>query len=918
MCALHFAPDFIRTSTIFNCENGQEVSVPLQNPLLVKDAFPTIFPNCPKYLSKEIEKVRESPETKRKKRENETLFEAVEESLKSLDEYVDKNCFRNLEELKAKISSFKYLAFWDLLIKENNVSFINIQFTPHPVIVSSVVLEKDLRLSVYVHGTKINTKADSQFKETIYNFNDLESTLLNAEKLIKIPQSEISASETMNCLNFVCDILNVLTHVPEDKKDAISFIAEQFKLLCMKRKQYTSSSMIFACLIHSLSPVAYKFLRDSGYLVLPHPTTLRKVMSTYGFSPAAEQDSNNFLAYIKEKYRTIQPEEKHVNLTMDEIHLKPMLDYKGGNIVGAASNSDTLATGAYTFMVGSLLSSFEEVAHILPINNITGEQLHAVLKRVLVGLEEIGFKVLCVLSDNHSVNRKAVAIFSPSRLLTFKYPHPADPNRQLFFLFDPVHLFKNIRNNWINQKNSETSMAYPPWELNSQQPNQFSIASFQALAKLHQLEHNQLVKYGYNLSLKAIKPSPFERQSVKFVVQIFNENIIEALRHLGAQKNIPHHEETANFLQIIHTWWKIVNVKTPGKGARRNDDYMRPVSSIDNDLRVSYLKKFLDWLQRWNKLNLSSGHLTRETYSALVLTVRGMIELCQYCLSENGLGLAYVLLGKFQTDPLEHRFGLYRQLAGGQFKVSVRQVYEVEQKLRLQSNIKFSFKSEKFGELPFNKFFEPPPQPSEEQILLASVDLIERVDLSDTDNSAMEEVLPILTYLGGYCVYSYLKKVDCELCKDALIIKDKELRDQNMHSLISNISRGRLLHPQRSVVDIVCNVFLVVQKLCSKDLEPDFLKSPDQRILTKHIAGNFVSPEEIFGEDSCQAGHSAQKVTSHILWTSTNILLNNYCKKGNEEYRVLQEIKGVPKAQNNSNIQTSSGDQRKLQIFNPK
>ncbi|KAH7977923.1 hypothetical protein HPB49_003950 [Dermacentor silvarum] len=46
--------------------------------------------------------------------------------------------------------------------------------------------------------------------------------------------------------------------------------------------------------------------------------------------------------------------------------------------------------------------------------------------------------------------------------------------------------------------------------------------------------------------------------------------------------------------------------------------------------------------------------------------------------------MQYVLLGKFQTDSLEDRFGRYRQLSGANYNVSIRQIDESETKLRLQ------------------------------------------------------------------------------------------------------------------------------------------------------------------------------------------------------------------------------------------
>lgn len=61
-----------------------------------------------------------------------------------------------------------------------------------------------------------------------------------------------------------------------------------------------------------------------------------------------------------------------------------------------------------------------------------------------------------------------------------------------------------------------------------------------------------------------------------------------------------------------------------------------------------------------------------------------LTETARYCLE---LSMTYVLLGKIQTDCLQDRLGKYRQLAGTQYDVSKRQVYECENKLRLQSTL---------------------------------------------------------------------------------------------------------------------------------------------------------------------------------------------------------------------------------------
>ena len=67
-----------------------------------------------------------------------------------------------------------------------------------------------------------------------------------------------------------------------------------------------------------------------------------------------------------------------------------------------------------------------------------------------------------------------------------------------------------------------------------------------------------------------------------------------------------------------------------------------------------------------------TGKLSKETLFSLRRSTETPVKLCDY-LIEN-FNVSYVLLGKFQTDNLESRFGIYRQMCGASYNVSVRQV----------------------------------------------------------------------------------------------------------------------------------------------------------------------------------------------------------------------------------------------------
>lgn len=244
----------------------------------------------------------------------------------------------------------------------------------------------------------------------------------------------------------------------------------------------------------------------------------------------------------------------------------------------------------HVFMLQSMLSSFREVVHILPVCTLNAESLHKVLKEVILGLEKIGFRVL-VVSDNNSINRKALSMFPSPPKLRIAHPNPADALQPLFYVVDAVHLLKYIRNNWLNRKNPASNLYFPLFDLsmNTAHHDPIQWALFKELRELHKLETSQLLKYSYHLSSKALNPSNLERQNVKLALQVFNEFVAEAL---DAHSDLPaflHAKETANFVKIIVQWWKIVDVKTPHKGYHHRDVYEQPVSCLTDDPKLTFL-----------------------------------------------------------------------------------------------------------------------------------------------------------------------------------------------------------------------------------------------------------------------------------------------------------------------------------------
>ena len=100
---------------------------------------------------------------------------------------------------------------------------------------------------------------------------------------------------------------------------------------------------------------------------------------------------------------------------------------------------------------------------------------------------------------------------------------------------------------------------------------------------------------------------------------------------------------------------------------------------------------FADWLQEWQNQKLSNFQkftLSAQTSAALIHTT-----LCQAALIEDLFadGYEYVLTAKFQGDTLEKRYWQYRQLSGGRFLVSMKDVSRSENILKIKSLVKEGF-----------------------------------------------------------------------------------------------------------------------------------------------------------------------------------------------------------------------------------
>ncbi|XP_042896693.1 transposable element P transposase [Parasteatoda tepidariorum] len=368
------------------------------------------------------------------------------------------------------------------------------------------------------------------------------------------------------------------------------------------------------------------------------------------------------------------------------------------------------ATTLQCFMISSLFSKNKDVVGLFPMKNQTATDLLPILHKILEILKLAGYAILTIISDNNRINRKAFEIMCGGSLKS-NIENPYDPEKQIFILFDTVHLMKSIRNNWLN--NTETNQTFyipamkflPPGQAIKTVP---AYASILHLKQLYNQEKECSVKLAPSLTRKSLFPNHLERQDVQTALKLFDDKLIPALQ-MSKSKIGEDLVGTMHFIDIFSKWWKIINVKAPEKGKHKRNLYCDPVIGATCHI-VQFLEEFCLWLQEWKNLpspyfakpNSRCGKLSKETLFALLHTTRTLINLITYLFKEHKP--SYILLGKFQTDCIEARFGQYRCMSGGNYHIGVSQVLESERKLKLLSLM--TLKCNKMGTFQIKSFLE--------------------------------------------------------------------------------------------------------------------------------------------------------------------------------------------------------------------
>ena len=556
-----------------------------------------------------------------------------------------------------------------------------------------------------------------------------------------------------------------------------TFLLSQLRLIFKPPdgRRFDTDTMIFAMQLHNISPSAYKMIRRSGLIILPSTEKVKQLLAR------SVQDSN-----LKTLFDQLKSQQRLVNLMFDEVKLVETLRFSGGNVLGYSQNAavggdhEMLASHAMVVEVACHFGGPRYILRVLPCKKLTSDQLKELLIEAGSAVVGAGGTVISLICDNCNTNRSVYSkLGGPGSCQVLSIQE-----QSMFLVYDYLHIFKNVRNNWITVDSKTLSFVVDG--------NEYK-AYWSDIQKLYEIDRATPIRLT-KLTHTAVFPKPLQRQSVPLVCQVFNGKTVAALKTFKDSLGIS--EGTIILTQTMSEWFKMMNVKDRFSAIHLRDESRQPwTADCTSFTRLEEACQIISTCA-WQGGGGRKLKLTKQTAEAFTVSTRNNVDAAKLLLADKDFD--YVLPAIFADEALEKFFGQARQRRGGNFYIDVVVIMAAAKIVNLQTLIKHDIMPESSSRvLDCDTNCTTSENPAERSELIDEITPQDTQELLRSDDTLKHKVV----YLAGYLVYKYGDSTSMEE-----IIGDED--DNEVSSeFLDNLNRGGLSVPTMSTVFFVHNAY---------------------------------------------------------------------------------------------------------------
>lgn len=222
--------------------------------------------------------------------------------------------------------------------------------------------------------------------------------------------------------------------------------------------------------------------------------------------------------------------------------------------------------------------------------------------------------------------------------------HPVRPTNRLYFIPDPVHLFKNVKNMLESNETIRFSADTCATENLSH-----SLVDIQHIETLMHHESKHEMKIAYRLKdTKLYCKNQYNKMKVSTARSVLSRRTETALKVYANYINENSFKTTAFFINLVDRWFHLMTNRSRILALSKSN-----VTKYNE--AIAHLKKTQQVFR--SMLIGKKGHW-KPIQSGVIMATESIIELQQYFLNEKGY--KFLLTGRFTQDCLENLFSLIR------------------------------------------------------------------------------------------------------------------------------------------------------------------------------------------------------------------------------------------------------------------
>ena len=211
---------------------------------------------------------------------------------------------------------------------------------------------------------------------------------------------------------------------------------------------------------------------------------------------------------------------------------------------------------------------------------------------------------------------------------------------RLYFIADPPHLLKSIRNCLLVQ-----NIVLPADICNENDLPSNTVKMLHA-KQLVRLQEDRALKVTPKLSKQTVEPSKFQKMKVKLAANLLSRDTACGLRLFSQLKELPQEViTTAYFFELVGQWFSVMNSRLAHSAL-----------SVGSE-KVSELQKFICLM---SNLKFTGRDEWKPIQAGTILSTQSILDLFDD-LVVNGK-LLFLMAGRFTQDPCENLFSCIRGL----------------------------------------------------------------------------------------------------------------------------------------------------------------------------------------------------------------------------------------------------------------